>query len=298
MKIKIMVLMFLSLSLFGKDWWTDKNEENNTAFLGDVSNLKIIKTKARTYSQIESELIQKAETGVNKKINTKKAKLPYRTYDLVSIKNDYEILRKMPEMGYFRWETEWEDTMFQIKNAKTYSSMQLVNKAIDYVMGKELIKLSAIETLELFNIGLDRVSAGNADTGEATMDETTVQTTVVLGRKINGIPVYGNGSKVVVRFDNMGEITMLTIDWKEIDYFTEVTNEKTQLKDIDSVFETTIKKPGQKYTERRCGYFDGGIKMQSFDLVPVCFYFYENETGRYGASIPIFKNHDHLYYNK
>ncbi len=298
MKIKIMVLMFLSLSLFGKDWWSAKNEENNTTFFGNVSNLKIIKTKARTYSQIESELIQKAETDINKEVNTMKPKSPNRTYEMTSIRNDYELLKKIPEMGYFRWETEWEDTLFQISKAGTFKASQLVQKGLEYITDKNLITLSPIETLELYNVALDRVAKADKD-GNTIIDETTVQTTIIYGRKINGIPVYGNGSKVVVRFDNIGEITMLAIDWKAIDYIADISNEKATLNEMDTIFQTTIKKPGQQYIERRCGYYDGGIKQQSFDLIPVCFYLYDNDKDeRYGVTIPVFKNHDHLYYNK
>ncbi len=197
MKIKILIsIMFLTISIFGKDAWSRFDDANNSKLFQSLSNLKVIKTKARNYSQTESDLIAKFMNAENKEITTRKHKSP-NLYDITTIRNDYELLRKTDEMGFFRWETEWEDTLFQ------------VSKSVE---------------------------------------------------------------------DN--------------------SFEKHTLENIDTAFRVKVKKAEQTYLERRCGYYDGGIKQQSMDLVPICFYLYKDSNdNKYGIVVPIFKNHSHIYYN-
>jgi len=57
-----------------------------------------------------------------------------------------------------------------------------------------------------------------------------VMRTVTYGRMLNGVPVYGAGSKIVVQVGNQGEIVGATSRWKEVSQNSKRTAKKSEMK--------------------------------------------------------------------
>jgi len=66
---------------------------------------------------------------------------------------------------------------------------------------------------ELVALRADYRSEGGKDLATGVTSSAVVANRIVLGRTINGVPVVGNGSKVIVTFTNDGSVESFRYDW-------------------------------------------------------------------------------------
>jgi hypothetical protein len=66
---------------------------------------------------------------------------------------------------------------------------------------------------ELIALRADYRTEGGQDLASGEISEAVVANRIVFGRKINGVPVVGNGSKVILTFINDGSLESFRYDW-------------------------------------------------------------------------------------
>lgn len=295
MKIYI-VLLLITCSLYARTkYWTVEMIQNNIKILNKTS-MNIINSKQRSFGEFENYLIQqlRKQTDVREKtIKPTNGKL----FDTIMIRTGSEGIRMIPELGYFVWRTEELNIKEQLNNVNKFTDLQFITMAQNFITDKKLVTLKDNEELSLFKI----VHSYAATSKDKT--EKIVTTTVIFGRKINGIFVIGAGSKIAISYNNLGELITLSINWKEISTEGNSFNLNTSA-EIDNLLTVKLKGDVPETTDKLCGYYDGGDKIQSLDFIPLCSYFLTTkkiinsnivEDG-FVYNIPILKNHTHEYY--
>lgn len=66
---------------------------------------------------------------------------------------------------------------------------------------------------ELMALRTDYRTEGGQDLATGTMTQAVVANRIVFGRTVNGVPIVGNGSKVILTFTNDGSLESFRYDW-------------------------------------------------------------------------------------
>ena len=95
----------------------------------------------------------------------------------------------------------------------------------------------------------------------AAAPERVVSSAVVFGRKLDGLPVLGPGSKIVVDLSTDGEVIGCRYDWSRL----ALKNERQAIASVDTVLRRGTEHTRlrglrtQDYARMECGYYDAGI---------------------------------------
>jgi hypothetical protein len=95
------------------------------------------------------------------------------------------------------------------------SADELEQKGRDFIAAKlsSQIVLGAKEELVPVRVDYRFEGGQDAKTGETT--QAVVANRIVFGRTLNGVPVVGNGSKVIITFINDGSLESFRYDWPQ-----------------------------------------------------------------------------------
>ena len=172
--------------------------------------------------------------------------------------------------------------------------------------GEQMAALSTDYRIE----GLQNVSTG-------AVTRSVAANRVVFGRTLNGVPVVGNGSRVVVTFANDGSVESFHYDWPKYETATataqglvsassilarvqQVVGTRTGVTPTFTVQVPSLTaaaagavdlNPGTKLQSLQCGYYDPGAAAGYAEVQPGCVYHvvYADTTGirqGYSGAVP------------
>ena len=152
------------------------------------------------------------------------------------------------------------------KSKGPISDQEAIELSMDYVTEtlKDLIKVNANEIIEPF-LRKQHIVTYHSPDGDI-VSEDVIGTLVVLKRNINGLPVVGRGSTIMIEFDNDGALVSLSYDWAD---FVETEDVREQL-DRGSVIERARSYNNSRQNSKKvemirfvCGYYDQGYNRDA-----------------------------------
>jgi hypothetical protein len=192
------------------------------------------------------------------------------------------------------------------KAGRTFVASKLAS-VIALGPGEQLVALSTDYRVE----GLQNLSTG-------AVTQSVVANRVVFGRTLNGVPVVGNGSTVIVTFANDGSVESFHYDWPKYETAAGLTgqnlvNASDLLARVQQVVgartgaavTSTVRVPtvteaatgavelnlGTKLQSLQCGYYDAGAAEGHAQVQPGCVYHavFADTTGMrqgYAGAVP------------
>jgi len=93
------------------------------------------------------------------------------------------------------------------------SAAELERKGRAFIAAKLASQITLGADEELVALRADYRTEGGQDLATGEITRAVVANRIVFGRKLNGVPVVGNGSKVIITFLNDGSLESFRYDW-------------------------------------------------------------------------------------
>lgn len=177
-----------------------------------------------TTSAIKPEKVKRFQTAASNKMETK-GLVPSSEKEVVAFSEKdpsafYEQDLKSGTLSFNKGMQEY------YMNSKIQLPTQEKAKDISLSFIKEIgLAPDDMKELKMIHAGGLRASAAN------TENVIDVLRTITYGRMLNGVPVYGAGSKIIVHVGNNGEIVGLNSRWKNVEQSRAKNVDKGSLKD-------------------------------------------------------------------
>jgi hypothetical protein len=198
--------------------------------------------------------------------------------------------------------------------AQKMSAAVLEKAGLAYITSKLGASIVLGENEELVPLLTDYRVEGGQDLSTGVVTRSVAANRIVFGRKLNGVPVVGNGSRVVITFANDGSVESFHYDWPN--YAStgsqRMVTPSTLLGRIQQAVgaragvppELTAAIPEQKEAvghvalnrgtqleSMQCGYYDAGADAGLTSVQPGCVYHavYESPSGMrvgYAGAVP------------
>ena len=139
---------------------------------------------------------------------------------------------------------------------------------------KEIIPIGEGENLELWYTAVE--IRGGQEVPSGRMEEAIHNVKAVFTRVVDGIPVVGNGSKVVVLLSATGRLVGFDIDWSpikrsgEVKKVASVTEVLTRMENLKQILNRE-QETAYRDDFMECGYYDIGARYDSIEKIePGC----------------------------